>query len=417
MVDGSQPKGSSRWRGLFVVCLLGLGAVVLAALGISDRAKSMEDVSAWTDAQAVQSVKLVRAHHGPDSTELSLPGTVRAFNTGSLYARASGYVTAWHKDIGARVTKGEVLAEISAPDLDQQLAEAKAKIIQLHAAVQQAQANADLGKVVNERTSHLVQQGWSSAAQGDTDRYTMASRQAALAVAQADIVAQQAVVQRLNELASFEQIRAPFDGVVTVRNVDIGDLVTANGTSGRALFVVSDIHRVRIYVDAPQAFLGEMTRGLKATLELPGSKGSFAAELVSTANALVEGSRTAQVELQADNAAGKLWPGAFAEVTFHIPAARGTLLLPTTALVFGRKGLEVAKVDEARKVTLVPVTVGRNLGNDVEIASGVTLADDLIDNPQETTVTGETVAVADGPKLDTAVAAPEQKSPSRTEVR
>ena len=397
--------GSSGRRGLLIMGGLGLCAIALAAFGIIDRATSMQEVGAWTDAQAVPSVKLVRPHQGPDTTELALPGTVRAFYTGSLYARASGYVTAWHKDIGARVTKGEVLAEISAPDLDQQLAEAQAKIIQLQAAVQQAQANADLGKVVNERTSRLVVQGWSSAAQGDTDRYTMASRQAALAVAQADIVAQQAAVQRLNELAGFKQIRAPFDGVVTARSIDIGDLVTANGTSGKALFQVSDIHRVRVYVDAPQAFLGDMTKGLRATLDLPGHKDRFDAELVSTANALVEGSRTALVELQADNAEGKLWPGSFAEVRFHIPAAQGRLLLPTTALVFGRKGLEVAKVDGTNKVTLEAITVGRNLGNEVEIASGVKLGDAIIDNPQETTVTGETVQVIGGQDDETAAAA------------
>ena len=313
-------QGSTGRRVLLMLCGLGVGAVALVIVGIGDRARSMQEVSVWTDAQAIPTVSLVHPKSGPSATDLALPGTVRAFNTGSLFARASGYITSWTKDIGAHVTKGEVLATISAPDLDQQLAEANAKIIQLQAAVEQAQANADLGKVVNERTSRLVTQGWSSAAQGDTDRFTMASRQAALAVAKADIVAQQAAVRRLDELASFEKIRAPFDGVITARNVDLGDLVTANGTSGRPLFQVSDIHRVRVYVDVPQAYLGDMAKGLKATLELPGHKGGFDAELVSTSNALTEGSRTATIELQADNQQGKLWPGAYASVQFHVPA-------------------------------------------------------------------------------------------------
>jgi RND family efflux transporter MFP subunit len=399
-----------------IACGLGIGAAAIAGIGIADRAKSMQEAGAWSDAQAVQSVTLVRPHHGPAITDLALPGTIRAFNTGSLYARASGYVTAWHKDIGARVRKGDVLAEISAPDLDQQLAEAKAKAIQLQAEIEQAKANADLGTAVNQRTTRLVAQGWSSAAQGDTDRYTMASRQAAVDVAKANIAAQQAVVRRLDELAGFEKIIAPFDGVVTARTVDIGDLVTANGTSGKALFQVSDIHRARVYVDVPQAFLADMKPGLAATLDLPGTKGAFSAELVSTANALGEGSRTALIELQADNADGKLWPGAFAEVQFHVPAAAGTLLVPTTTLVFGRHGMEVAKVDQASKVTLVPVTIGRNLGDDVEIASGLAPSDELIDNPQETTVTGETVQVGGRPKLESARAA-EAGTPTRPDLR
>ena len=396
----ASPGRSRGARNLLIACGLGFGAVCVAGIGIADRAKSMREVGAWTEAQAIQSVTLVYPQHGPAVTDLALPGTVRAYNTGSLYARASGYVTAWRKDIGARVVKGEVLAEISAPDLDQQLAEAKAKVTQLQAEIEQAQANSDLGMAVNQRTTRLVAQGWSSAAQGDTDRYTMASRQAAVDVAKANIVAQQAVVRRLDELAGFEKILAPFDGVVTARNVDIGDLVTANGTSGKALFQVSDIHRARVYVDVPQAFLGDMKQGLRATLDLPGTKGAFSAELVSTANALAEGSRTALIELQADNTEGKLWPGAFAEVQFHVPAAPSTLLVPTTALVFGRHGMEVAKVDASNKVMLVPVTVGRNLGNEVEIASGVAMGDALIDNPQETTVTGEMVQVAGRPRRD-----------------
>ena len=230
-----------------------------------------------------------------------MPGNVAAFITGSLFARASGYITAWNKDIGARVTKGEILATISAPDLDQQLEEAKGQLVQFQAAVEQAQANADLGQVTDQRTSQLVTEGWSSKEQGDTDHLNAASLAAAVSVAKANVVAQQAAVSRLQELTSFEQIKAPFDGVVTARNVDIGDLVNAGGNTGRALFQIADIPRMRIYVNVPQAFLGELAPGIKATLHLPGQKETFEAELVSTSNALAENSRTALVELQADN--------------------------------------------------------------------------------------------------------------------
>ena len=223
---------------------------------------------------------------------------------------------------------------------------------------------------------------------------TAASRAAALAVAKANVVAQQAAVSRLEELTRFEEIKAPFDGVVTARNVDIGDLVNAGGTTGRALFQIADIHRMRIYVNVPQAFLGELAPGIKATLHLPGQKETFEAELVSTSNALAENSRTALIELQADNPDGKLWPGAFAEVHFHIPADPNTLSVPLTALVFGAQGMQVAALDADDKVALKPVIVGRNLGNRVEIESGLTPSDRLVDSPLESTQTGDSVNVA-----------------------
>ena len=380
-------------RVLLLLSAVAIGAIGLAVSGVMDRATSKQEVAAWTNERAIPTVRLVQPERGPGEQQLTLPGNVNAFYTGTLFARASGYVTAWRKDIGAHVTKGETLAAISAPDLDQQLEEAKAQLAQLQAAVEQAQANADLGKVTDQRTARLVAQGWSSAEQGDTDRLTSASRAAALAVAKANVTAQQAAVSRLTELKGFEEIKAPFDGVVTARNVDIGDLVNAGGTTGRALFQIADIHRMRVYVNVPQAFLGELKPGIKATLRLPGQSETFEAELVSTSNALVENSRTALIELQADNPDGKLWPGAFAEVDFHIPSDANTLRIPTTALVFGAHGMLVAALD-ANKVVLRPVTIGRNLGNHVEIASGVSLSDRLIDNPPESTETGEVVQVA-----------------------
>jgi RND family efflux transporter MFP subunit len=207
-------------------------------------------------------------------------------------------------------------------------------------------------------------------------------------------VAQQAAVARLTELTGFEQVKAPFDGVVTARNVDIGDLVNAGGTTGRALFQIADIHRMRIYVNVPQAFLGELRPGVKATLHLPGQKETFEAEFVSSSNAVAEASRTGLVELQADNAAGKLWPGAFAEVHFHIPADPNTLSIPTTALIFGAHGMRAAVVDASNKVEMKPVVLGRNLGDRVEVQSGLTLADRLIDNPLESTQNGDVVRIA-----------------------
>jgi membrane fusion protein (multidrug efflux system) len=380
-------------RILFLLSFVAVCAIALAAFGIHDRAKSKQEVKAWTDEQAVPAVRVVQAEPGPPEQSLLLPGNVGAFNINSLFPRASGYVTAWHSDIGARVKKGDVLVTISAPDLDQQLEQAKAQLVQLQAAVEQAQANADLGVVTNARTVKLVAQGWSTLEQGDTDRLNSASRNAALAVAKANVTAQVAAVNRLQELTGFEQIKAPFDGVVTARNVNIGDLLNAGGTTGRALYQIADIHRMRIFVNVPQAFLGELKPGVKATLHIPGHQETFDAELSSTSNAVEETSRTALVELQADNPNGKLWPGAFTEVQFHIPSDANTLRIPSTALIFGTNGMRVAAVDANNKVVLKTVKLGRDLGNHIEIQSGLSLTDRLIDNPQESIEAGSVVRV------------------------
>ena len=392
--DAPEPKMPAKRKVATLLSGAAVGAAALAWAGISDRAKGMQEIDAWTERQSVPTVRVVHAQRGPMNEDLSLPGSLSAYYTGSLYARASGYVTAWHKDLGARVRKDEVLVQISAPDLDQQLAEARATLTQLQAAVDQAQANADLSAATNKRTTRLVEQGWSSEERGATDRFTAASRTAALSVAKASLVAQQANVGRLEELTRFKEIKAPFDGVVTARNVDIGDLLTADGTSGKPLYRVSDIHRVRVYVNVPQAFFGAMKPGLKASMRVPGLEETFTAEVTSTANAIAEESRKGLVELQADNPDGRLWPGAFVEVQFHMPSNPGTLRVPTTALVFNRNGTLVAQVQDDNRIALKPVSLGRNLGNEVEVRKGITTAERFIDNPQEFLASGDLVRVA-----------------------
>ncbi len=355
-------------------------ATGLAAYGIADRAKSKQEVQIWTNEQAIPTVALVQPQQGPSEGELVLPGNVSAFYAGSIYGRVSGYVKDWHEDIGAHVKKGQVLAVIDSPDLDQQLAQARADLIR-------AQANEQLAQVTYERWKTLSKQNIVSQQAKDEKFGDASAKTAAVQAAQANVA-------RLEAMASFKNLTAPFDGIVTARSVDIGDLVDAGGKTGKALFVVSDVHMMRIYVDVPQAFLGEMKENLKATLQLPGMAETFQARLLTTSNAVSQQSRTALVQLLADNPNGKLWPGAFTMVHFHIPSDPNVLRIPATALIFGQHGMQVAKVDAENKVVLRNVQLGRNLGNYVEVSSGVSVSDQLIDSPQETIAPGDSVRIA-----------------------
>ena len=365
-----------------------VAAIGLAVYGIADRARSKQEVQIWTNEQAIPTVTLVRPQQGPSEGELVLPGNVSAFYAGSIYGRVSGYVKDWYDDIGAHVKKDQVLAVIDAPDLDQQLAQARADLVRAQADKQLAQVTFDRWKVL--ATQNIVSQ------QAKDERY------GALGARTAGVQAAQANVARLEALTAFKNLTAPFDGIVTARSVDIGDLVDAGGKGGKALFVVSDVHMMRIYVDLPQAFLGEMKENLKATLRLPGIDETFPARVLTTSNAVAENSRTVLVQLLADNPDGKLWPGAFTMVHFHIPSDPDVLRIPATALIFEQHGMQVAKVDAENKVVLSKVQLGRNLGNYVEVSSGVSLADRLIDSPQESIASGDTVRIASAQDQSTA---------------
>lgn len=361
--------------------IAGAIAIGLALYGIADRARTKDELQSWTNEQAVPSVKLVAPQLGPGEGELRLPGNVSAFYAGKIYARVSGYVKDWYDDIGAHVKKGQVLAVIDAPDLDQQLAQARADLVK-------AQADEQLAQVTYDRWQVLAKQNIVSQ-QAKDERYgALGARTAAVHAAQANVA-------RLEALTSFKNLTAPFDGIVTARSVDIGDLVDASGRgTSKALFVVSDVHTMRIYVEVPQKFLGAMKENLKATLQLPGMDETYEARLLTTSNSVSEQSRTGLVQLLADNPDGKLWPGAFTMVTFHIPSDPNVLRIPATALIFGQHGMQVAKVDEENKVVLSKVQLGRNLGTYVEVTSGVSLSDRLIDSPQETIAPGDTVRIA-----------------------
>jgi len=379
-IDPETIETAKPRRVVLVAVVLVVVAIIAGFDGFSDRAKSRQELDAWTQEQAVPTVTLITPTPGPVSEELVLPGTISAFNRGTIYARASGYVTAWFQDIGAHVKKGQILATIDAPDLDQQLAQAKADL-------ESAKANLALADVTLQRWQSLAQQNIFSQQAKDEKAGDQLAKKAAVEAAQANVA-------RLEALSAFKNLTAPFDGVVTARSLDIGDLLNAGGVSGRALFQVSDLHKVRIYVNVPQAFLANMKPGLKATLKLPGLDQTYEAELTTTSNSLTENNRSALVQLQADNPNYTLWPGAYTEVHFHIPSDQNTVHIPATALIFGADGTRVATVDENDKVVSRPVQLGRNLGKDVEIVSGISATDKIIDSPQESLTAGETVRIA-----------------------
>jgi RND family efflux transporter MFP subunit len=295
-----------RPRLLLLILAAGLGAV--AANGIIGRAHSAQAVAQWTNQQAIPTVALAKLMRGDATRSLTLPGTIQAYNTAPIYARVTGYVKSWQNDIGAHVKAGELLASIDTPDLDQQFAQAKADL-----ATATATANAQLAAVTAGRWNSLVKSQWVSQQSADDKAGAAAATKATMDSATANTA-------RLQAMESFKNIVAPFDGVVTARKTDIGALIDA-GSGGQELFEVSDLHKVRIYVQVPQAFSAETRPGLTATFDMPQYPGrEFTATVVTTSNALDANSRSMLVELQADNADGTLFAGAYCQVHFQLPS-------------------------------------------------------------------------------------------------
>jgi RND family efflux transporter MFP subunit len=377
-----QPLKTPRLRQLLLIGTIALVAAgSIAVNGFISRSRTNQDLMQWTSAQAVPTVALAQVAHGDAAQSLILPGDIQPFNKAAIYARVSGYLKSWEQDIGARVTAGQVLATIEAPDLDQQLAQARATLAS-------AKANYDIAQITANRSNTLVRTQVTS--------QQIADQNAADAAAKKAIVdAQEANVRQLEAMESFKQIVAPFDGVVTARNTDIGALINAGSAAGQQLFEVSDLHRVRIYVEVPQAFSAELRTGLKANFELPQNPGQkFDAILVTTSNAMNATSRSMRVELQADNSDGKLFGGAYCKVYFQLPNDPNMVRIPATALMPVNRGTQVAVLGDDNKVVLKSVRIGRDFGDSVEVTAGLGPQDRVIDNPPETLQNGDTVQLA-----------------------
>jgi RND family efflux transporter MFP subunit len=377
----SEPIKTPSRRRLVVIALvaltIGSGIVVY---GIIQRAHSAAQVAQWTDQQAIPTVALASLQRGPAVRKLTLPGTIQAYYRAAIYARVSGYLQSWQADIGAHVKAGQLLASIDTPDLDQQFAQAKADLAT-------ATANEQLAAVTAERWNALLKSQWVS-------KQTADDKNGAAAATKATMDAASANVKRLAALEGFKNIVAPFDGVITARKTDIGALINA-GNAGQELFEVSDLHKVRIYVQVPQAFTAELQPGLEATFEMPQYPGQqFDAKVVTTSNAMELSSRSMLVELQADNADGKLFAGAYCQVHFQLPNNPNVIRVPATALVPADRGAQVALVGNDGNVVMKPVQLGRDFGNSVEVLAGLSPSDRVIDSPPETLQSGDRVQLA-----------------------
>ncbi len=361
------------------------GLIVLAAIagwGIFTRMGDESALAKKAQDASVPTVQLVAVTAGPAAEDVVLPGTVQPLIEAPIYARTNGYVKEWYTDIGTPVKKGQILALLDTPEVDQQLRQAEADLAT-------AQANEALAQSTAKRWAALAATDSVSKQENDERQADALAKKALLASARANL-------DRLHELEGFKRVIAPFDGVVTARQTDIGALINSGASQGGALFRVTDNSKLRIYVQVPEAYAPMMKKGVKVQLsiaELPGK--SFEAELTRSAEAMDSQSRTLQVEIQYNNAQHDIIPGGFAQVHFKLPLAEGKPHVPVSALIFRANGLQIAKIDEQSHAHIVPIKLGRDFGRDVEVVSGVDSGDKIIASPPDSLNDGDVVRVAE----------------------
>jgi RND family efflux transporter MFP subunit len=377
------PRVKSRWRGVlwgFVLVLM--VAVTLAYGGYSHYAQSREVAAiAEEKRNLVPQVRVETVKPGDAIDVVSLPATTSAFAAANIFARASGYIAEREVDIGDHVKAGQLLAAIVAPELDHQIQQAQATLGQLQAALQQAQANRELAKVTWDRDGPLVKQGWLTAQQGTTDVQTLKAQDAAVSVAQSNVTAEQSQLQVLQQQKDYQSVVAPFDGVITQRNVDIGSLVQADATSGTFMFTImqGNVIRTQVFVPQDQAF--GLEPGIEADVHVPEIPDRiFPGKVTRIAQALQPGSRTLLTEVDIPNPDGALTPGIYCTIELHIPRKTQGVMVSADAVIFNERGLQVAVV-ESGVVHLRKVKVLRDFGQRVDIDSGIKPGDQVILNP------------------------------------
>jgi RND family efflux transporter MFP subunit len=375
-------KGHRRLWGLLVV------ALILATWGEVHRVIARSTLRKQTAAEATLFVATVAPTRSTSGEELVLPGTVQAYSEARIYARTSGYLKSWSVDIGSTVRRGQLLAEIDAPEVDQQLAQAVADLAT-------ARANEALSNTTNRRWNALLATESVSKQDADEKAGDAAAKKAIAASAAAN-------VSRLRQLESFKRVVAPFDGIITARNTDIGALINAGESAGTELFRLADTHKLRIYVQIPEPYAAAAKPGLEAALKFSEQPGKgYAATTVRTANALDPVLRTLQVELELDNAQHELFPGAYAEVHFNMAGSASSVRLPANTVLFRAPGPQVAIVDAQHRIQLRSIVQGRDFGGTIEVLSGLAPDDAVVVNPPDSIIDGMTVRVAVSPSTET----------------
>jgi len=408
--------GSRLLKWILILALIVLVGTIVNR-GINSRIKAASIVKQETLDLAIPGVSVIHPRLGDTKQELVLPGNLQSFTYAPIYARTSGYLKKWYFDIGARVKAGQVLAEIEAPELDQQLRQAKANLQTAQAALEQAlanrqqsKANEDYAKVSADRWKELAKQGVFSSQDNDQKQSQyqalVANTQAldkAIGAARSNVAAQEANIGLLEQLQDYRIVKAPFDGVITARNTDIGALVNAgNGGAAQELFRMSASDQLRVFVNVPEVSSRSAVPGVAAELvlaEYPGRR--FHGKLVRTSEAMDAATRTLLTEIDVDNSSGELRPGSYAEVHMALPGSRA-LIIPVSSVLFRSEGLRVGVLRPGKSggntVEMVPVTVGKDFGNEVEITSGITDRDQIVESPADSLTSGAVVRVISGNK-------------------
>ncbi len=371
-----------KLRGLLALLLVaGVVVAYIVWTGISSRVEAGNVLKTETKQLAIPTVSVISPKVMSGAQEVALPGNMQAFIDTPVWARASGYLKTWYVDIGGHVKKGQLLAEIETPEVDQQLLQARAQL-------QTAEANLKLSEVTADRYTELFKT--DSVAKQDVDNAVQGE-----AAKKADVASAQANVSRLEQLVSYEKVEAPFSGILTARNIDVGGLVNQGAnTPGKELFHVASIDTLRVYVSVPEMYSQAAKPGVPAYLtltEFPGRK--FYGKVVRNANAIDQSSRTLNVEVDVANPTGELLPGSYVSVHLKLPSDIPAVTVPSNALLFRSEGLRVVRVNDG-KAELVPVIMGRDFGDSVELVSGIQPHDQVVVNPSDSITNGQQVEIA-----------------------
>ena len=382
--DRTAPRPVPRRLGLVGVIVLIL-AVIVVIYGLVSRAAQGSKLRDVTEEQALPNVAVVTPQHVENQSGLELPGRLEAYIRAPIYARVPGYLKTWKHDIGGKVKAGDLLAEIDTPDLDQQLQQARADL-------SVAEANSKLAQITAERWQGLA--GTDAVAKQDVDQRTFTYNANI-----AQVKAAQAAVERLVAEEGFKRLVAPFDGIVTARETDIGALINVGASGGAELFVVSDTSRLRVYVNVPQNYVPSVPPGTKATLTVPEHPGkTYSGTVEASAAAVNPASGTTLMQLVVDNKAGELMPGDYASIRLAVAPYANVLTVPSSALIFDSKGLAVATVTADNRVQLKTVAIERDLGAVIELSSGLSADDHVIQNPPDGIGNGAQVRILNAKK-------------------